>query len=198
MDFISLEDLTARAGRLGDRPALMILCEDDAEIEGTIRHHLAAGFGTLILAVPPGIDVPPDLPEGVHRLTLDRRPDDMSLACVNAFLAGRPAGAWTGYVHNAEYLFHPFAETRRIGEALAFCAEERRRAVLCFVVDLYAGTLTPENDGVDVADAWLDESGYYALARWDDDAGAALDRQLDFFGGLRWRFEEHVPWEKRR
>ncbi|MEM7489578.1 MAG: hypothetical protein AAF390_10700, partial [Pseudomonadota bacterium] len=47
-------------------------------------------------------------------------------------------------------------------------------------------------------DAWLDESGYYALARWDDDAGAALDRQLDFFGGLRWRFEEHVPWEKRR
>ena len=28
--------------------------------------------------------------------------------------------------------------------------------------------------------------------------GAAKERQLDFFGGLRWRYEEHVPWERRR
>ncbi len=42
----------------------------------------------------------------------------------------------------------------------------------------------------------MDKSGYYALARWR--AGQALDRQMDFFGGLRWRFEEHVPFAKRR
>ncbi|MGJ8624794.1 MAG: hypothetical protein ACSHW1_18790, partial [Yoonia sp.] len=30
--------------------------------------------------------------------------------------------------------------------------------------------------------------------RWNND----LDRQLDFFGGLRWRFEEHIPAPRRR
>ena len=25
-----------------------------------------------------------------------------------------------------------------------------------------------------------------------------LERQVNIFGGLRWRFEEHVPWQKRR
>ena len=43
----------------------------------------------------------------------------------------------------------------------------------------------------------LDRSGYYALARTGAN-GHPLDRQLDFFGGLRWRFEEHVPKNKRR
>ncbi|MEM8849533.1 MAG: hypothetical protein AAGE03_05800 [Pseudomonadota bacterium] len=198
MDFTSLEDLSARGGTLGNRPALMILCEDDVEVERTVRHHSNAGFGTIVLAVPPGVTVPPALPEGVHRLRLDQRPADMAVACVNALLDARPPGAWTAYVHNAEYLFHPFAETRRIGEALSFCTEERRDAVLCFVIDLYARTLERGTNGVDPADAWLDETGYYALKRWDEAAGADLDRQMDFFGGLRWRFEEHVPWERRR
>ena len=198
MDFTSLEDLTARAETLGKGPTLLILCEDEIEIESTVRHHSEAGFPQIVLAVPPGIAVPPALPEGVHRLLLPRRPEDMAVACVNALLAGRPAGAWTGYVYNAEYLFHPFAETRRIGEALAFCTEERRDAVLTFVVDLYAGALAPGGNGVDRDDAWLDEAGYFALARHDSEAGQPHERQLDFFGGLRWRFEEHVPWERRR
>ncbi|MGC1259221.1 MAG: hypothetical protein WA873_01020 [Jannaschia helgolandensis] len=196
MDFTSTEDLTARAGALGTGPALMLICEDDCEIASTVRHHSDAGFRQIVLAVPPGITVPPALPEGVHRLTLDRRPDDMATTCVNALIAGRPAGAWTGYVHNAEYIYHPFAETRRIGEALAFCAEERRDAVLTFVVDLYSGTLQRGQNGVDPNDAWMDEAGYFALARWSEDG--PVDRQLDFFGGLRWRFEEHIPWERRR
>ncbi|WP_281824023.1 hypothetical protein [Jannaschia rubra] len=196
MDFTSLNDLSARASRLGKGPALMILAEDGREVESTLRHHVDAGFRQIVVATPPGVALPPVLPEGVHRLTLDRRPDDMAATCVNAFIAARPAGAWTGYVHNAEYLFHPFAETRRIGEALAFCAEERRDAVLTFVIDLYAGELAPGSDGVDRDDAWMDEAGYFALARWGEDG--PLDRQLDFFGGLRWRFEEHIPWTRRR
>lgn len=196
MEFSSLEDLRARAGALGRDPVLMILCEDAGEIEGTVAHHLRAGFGQIVLAVPPAIPLPAMLPEDVHRLTLDQRPDNLAETCVNALLAGRPDGAWTGYVYNAEYLFHPFAETRRIGEALSFCAEERRDAVLTFVVDLYAETLRNGGNAIDTGNAYMDEAGYFALARWGDDG--PLDRQLDFFGGLRWRFEEHIPWERRR
>lgn len=196
MDFTSTEDLRTRATALGKDPVLMILCEDATEIESTLRHHINAGFRQIVLAVPPGISLPDPLPEGVHRLILDRRPENLASTCVNALIAGRPDGAWTGYVYNAEYLFHPFAETRRVGEALAFCTEERRDAVLTFVVDLYAGALTAGSNAVDIGDAWMDEAGYFALARWGADG--AVDRQLDFFGGLRWRFEEHIPWERRR
>ncbi|CTQ49978.1 hypothetical protein [Jannaschia donghaensis] len=196
MNFTSPEDLRTRAAALGTDPVLMILCEDACEIESTIRHHIDAGFLQIVLAVPPGIKIPAELPDGAHRLSLDQRPDNLAVTCVNALIDGRPDGAWMGYLYNSEYLFHPFAETRRIGEALRFCTEERRDAILTFVVDLYAGDLSNGSNAVDRDAAWMDEAGYFALARWADDG--PMDRQLDFFGGLRWRFEEHIPWERRR
>ncbi|MEO0860244.1 MAG: hypothetical protein AAFY65_06515 [Pseudomonadota bacterium] len=197
MEFSSLDELTTLGKTLGAEPVLMLLCEDDVEIESTVRHHLKAGFQNIVLSVPPGIHLP-DLPEHVHPLRLAQRPDDMAEACMNALIPSRPDGAWTAYVYNAEYLFTPFAETRTVGEAMHFCAEERRDAILTFVVDLYAETLVKGGNGVDRANAWLDEAGYFALARWDKEAEENKDRQMDFFGGLRWRFEEHVPWERRR
>jgi hypothetical protein len=44
---------------------------------------------------------------------------------------------------------------------------------------------------VSLADAVQDCSGYYALARKSND-GSVIGRQLDFYGGLRWWFEEHI------
>ena len=45
----------------------------------------------------------------------------------------------------------------------------------------------------------MDKSGYYALARPDpDNHNHPKERQLNFFGGLRWRYEEHIPKERRR
>ncbi|MGB3408652.1 MAG: hypothetical protein WBA67_14295 [Jannaschia sp.] len=198
MNFTSLEDLTARARDLGAGPVLLILCEDDVELTGTLRHHAMIGFQSIVLALPPGIAVPTTLPAGTHTLRLSERPGDMATACVNALIAGRPAGAWVAYVYNAEYLFTAFSETRTVGEAMQFCAEERRNAILTFVIDLYAEHLAPGSNAVDPDAAWMDQEGYFALARWDEAAGAAKERQLDYFGGLRWRFEEHVPWERRR
>ena len=40
-------------------------------------------------------------------------------------------------------------------------------------------------------DAIKDCSGYYALARKSND-GPVIGRQMDFYAGLRWRFEEHI------
>ena len=50
-------------------------------------------------------------------------------------------GTWLYYCFNAEYLFFPFCETRTVGEMLTFHTEERRDAMLTYVVDLYAGDL---------------------------------------------------------
>jgi len=55
------------------------------------------------------------------------------------------------------------------------------------VVDLYAGDLDKAPNAVSLENAHMDKSGYYALARKDKD-NEFEERQLDFFGGLRWRF----------
>ncbi|UWQ22931.1 hypothetical protein [Jannaschia sp. W003] len=196
MEFASTDDLAARARGLGPSPAMMLLCEDAAEIEASLAHHLRAGFASVVLALPPGVEPGFALPERAHALRLERRPPELAETCVNALIAGAAPGTWLAYAYNAEFLFHPFSETRRIGEALAFCAEERRDALLAYVVDLYADGPPRETGGVDMEAPWMDETGYYALERRAE--GELLDRQLDFFGGLRWRFEEHVPAARRR
>src|SRR3989338_7987325 len=77
---------------------------------------------------------------------------------------------------------------------LAFHTEERRDALLSYVIDLYADDLDSFPNAVSLERAHLDRSGYYALARPDPaNNNYPKERQLDFFGGLRWRVEEHVP-----
>jgi hypothetical protein len=86
-----------------------------------------------------------------------------------------------------------------VRELLTFHAEERREAMLTYVIDLYAGDLERSGNAVSLEDAWLDRSGYYALARKDPDRDwQPKERQLDFYGGLRWRYEEHIPYARRR
>ncbi|PWJ10354.1 hypothetical protein [Jannaschia seohaensis] len=198
MEFASLEDLTARADTLGTGPVLALLCEDGVELASSLEHHLALGFAAIVLALAPGVPLPAPLPDRVHPLRLDRRPDDLAPVVVNALLAGRPAGAWTGWCYNAEFLHTPFCETRPVGAALAFCAEERRDHLIAVLADLYPADLTAHPGGVDRESAMLDARGYYALGRWDPALRAEKPRQVDIHGGLRWRFEEHVPWTRRR
>ena len=52
---------------------------------------------------------------------------------------------------------------------LTFHAEERREAMLTYVIDHYAGDLDAYPRAVNLDDAYLDRTGYYALARNDDD-----------------------------
>lgn len=179
-------------------PVAIIMAEDTIEVDTTLRHHLVAGFKSMILLAPDEIPIATELKEKIHRITYNVHTEGALPDAVNR-LIDAAAGQWFYYCYNSEYLFFPFCETRRIAEMLAFHTEERRDAILSYVVDLYAGDLTANPDAVSLEHAHLDRSGYYALART-----AALpphtpkDRQLDFFGGLRWRFEEHVPWTRRK
>lgn len=199
MRFNTLADfITARPPAFVTGPSAMIFAEDEVEIDSTLRHHLTAGFASVVLFAPPGFRIARGLQHAVIRIDYDVTAGDSLIDAVNrAMTIAR--GAWLYYGYNAEYLFHPFCETRTVGEMLAFHSEERRDAMLTYVVDLYAGDLDAAPNAVSLQDAWLDKSGYYAQARPDPARhGHPKERQLDFFGGLRWRHEEHIPPERRR
>lgn len=177
-------------------PVVLILMEDEVEAAATVRHHLDTGFHAVVAVGVRGICLPDDLPDAVHRVIDDASIPNAAPHYLNPLIAAAP-GVWMAYCYNAEFLFFPFCENRKVGEMLAFHTEERRDAVLTYVVDLYADDLGAHPTATSLEHAHLDKSGYYALARKDRD-GNFKERQLDFFGGLRWRFEEHVPAQSRR
>ena len=199
MRYDSLGTFLRTGARLLARgPVALILAEDEVELTSTIRHHLDAGFAQVLVFMAPGLALDPDLHDLCARIDHDLTHDGAALEVVNAIIDAAP-NLWLYYGYNAEYLFYPFCETRSVGEMLAFHAEERRDAMLATVVDLYAADLNAHPGAVDRDTAHLDRSGYYALARRDPARkNHPKERQLEFYGGLRWRFEEHIPPARRQ
>jgi hypothetical protein len=197
MIFRSFEEFVSKGKPLIEKgPVALILVEDEVELDTTVAHHLKLGFRKVVIfgaaSLRTGAMDDPDLVWVDQDMLSDAALERVVNGCI-----GAAPGTWFYYCYNAEYLFFPFCERRTIGEMIAFNVEERRDAVLTYVIDLYGGDLSANPSAVTLQDAYLDKSGYYALARkdrWKND----LDRQLDFFGGLRWRFEEHIPSPRRR
>ncbi len=162
------------------------------EVDSTLAHLAERGFARIIAFCAAELVVPDDVDRVDHEVLTDTSLPEI----VNAVAQAAP-GIWLHYCYNAEFLFYPFCETRSVGEMIAFSVEERRDSIFSYVIDLYARDLDAAPLGVNRDDAWLDRTGYYALARTDQ-TGAALDRQIEVFGGLRWRFEEQVPYWRRR
>lgn len=190
--------LSTQGPRFAKGTIAIILAEDEVELPSTLRHHIAAGFKTVILLARESISLTEDLEAQIHRVDY---PVYEANALENAVdkINAAAEGAWIYYCYNAEYLFFPFCESRNINELLAFHSEERRNAMLTYVIDLYARDLGKFPNAVSLQEAYLDRSGYYTWARSDPDKNwEPKERQLDFFGGIRWRFEEHVPWMRRK
>ncbi len=199
MRYSSLEDfLTTGTAALAKGPVAVVLVEDEIELGSTLRHHLDIGFREVLVVMPAAFALPGDVADRVRRIDHDVQFHGDGFAVVNRLIGAAP-GVWMYYCYNAEYLFFPFCETRTVGEMLAFHTEERRDAMLTYVIDLYAGDLGRHPDAVSLEDAHMDKSGYYALARTDAaNHDHPKERQLDFFGGLRWRYEEHIPAPRRK
>ena len=202
--------LSSSRGALAQGPVAILMAEDAVEAGSTLRHHMGQGFAAAVVLAHSDLDLrldPASDSDGrVHRVDFDvHAPDGRAggragglAGAVNRLIEAAP-GTWFYCGYNAEYLFYPFCETRSIAEMLAFHAEERRFAMPACVVDLYAGDLGAAPGGVSVGDAMMDRTGYYALSRPDPaNDGRPRARQLDYFGGLRWRFEEHVAPDRRR
>lgn len=182
---------------LAKGPVTLILAEDAVEADTTIRHHIDAGFRKIIVFADRSVDIGVRPSERVIRVEHDMMSENALTGVVNAVI-DLADGQWLYYCYNAEYLFYPFCEHRTVVEVTTFMTEERRDSVLTYVIDLYAGDLWETPSAVSLDDAHLDKSGYYALARMKPGTQDPEERQLDFFGGLRWRFEEHVPAPRRR
>ncbi len=197
MQYESLDSfLNSGQSALSKGPVALIFAEDETEVESTLHHHLGLGFKSVVAFMPAEFTLSDDLSARVHRVTFRCAPRTVVFDAINRITKTAPS-VWMYYCYNAEYLFYPFCETRSIGELLAFHAEERRNAMLCHVIDLYAGDLTQFPNGVAPDQAMLDSTGYYAHTRHDP-TGRPVERQLDMSGGLRWRFEDHIPYERRR
>lgn len=199
MRYKDLSDfLNTGKAALAKGPVALILVEDLTEVDTCIRHHQQLGFGSTLVFAPDALELPDKLENTIHRIPYDMTADDAMTTAVNSIIQAAP-DIWLYYCFNAEYLFYPFCESRTVGEMTAFHMEERRASILTYVIDLYAGDLGEFPDAVSLEDAHLDKSGYYALVREDADNNfTPKDRQLDFYGGLRWRFEEHIPAERRK
>ena len=200
VEYKGLDDFLSKSRNLLQTgPIAMIFAEDWTEVNSSINHHLAAEFREVLVFTPPGVDFSLKLSGRVHRIPHDLYRDDALPEAVNTVIEAATPGTWLYYCYNAEYLFYPFCETRNIREMLTFHVEERRDAMLTYVIDLYAGDLERFPNAVSLDAPLMDRAGYYALARPDPDShGHPKERQLDFFGGLRWRFEEHVPRDRRK
>ncbi|PJI85087.1 hypothetical protein BC777_3083 [Yoonia maricola] len=197
MHYPSLSALANDAKQsLSKGPVALLLIEDDVEVASTIAHHTKAGFAHLIAFCVPERVLPADCTDNLHRVDFDVSAEDALQTIANVMINALP-GHWLYFCHNAEYLFFPFCEHRSVGEVLTFMGEERRDTVMSYIVDLYAKDLTTHPDGVDREDAYFDKSGYYALAR-ENSEGDTLERQVNVFGGLRWRFEEHIAKARQR
>ncbi|MFV1493941.1 hypothetical protein VWX97_01620 [Phaeobacter sp. JH18-32] len=179
-------------------PVALIFVEDKVEIATTLRHHLDLAFTTVVAFMPDAFDIPYDLETRIHRVPFDCSAREAVIEAINKVIARAAPGCWLYYCYNAEYLFYPFCESRNVVELLGFHGEERRSAMLTYVIDLYAADLDAAPNGVSLETAHLDKSGYYAQARIDPQTGHPLDRQLDFYGGIRWRYEEHIPAASRK
>ena len=189
--------LAGRPAELAKGPISVLLIEDDVEVSSTLDHHISAGFARILALSPEPLALTPAQSAVVTNLAFPTRARNAHVDAVNAVIDAVAPGTWLHYGYNAEYLFFPFSDTRRVTELLAFHTEERRSAMLAYVVDIYAPDIGRFPDGVSREQAMFDRTGYYALARRDRD-GAVLERQLDFHGGLRWRFEEYLPADRLR
>ena len=199
MDYDSIDAFVEKTrAKLAKGPTAIVVVEDPVAVAATLAHALELGFGLVVALMPRELPLPVQFAASVHRIAHDVYADDAVPEAVNRIAAAAP-GAWFHYCYNAEFLFFPFCESRTIRDLVTFHTEERRDAMLTYVIDLYAGDLDRNPNAVCRDEALLDRSGYYALGRKDPEKEwDQKERQLDFYGGLRWRFEEHVTWTKRR
>jgi hypothetical protein len=181
---------------LAKGPVAVIYDEDGFALADSIAHSLKVGFKVVVVISP----FSPELAEDprVHLVRHEFRVDGFQVS-LNGIISVAPPKTWLHAAFNGEFLWYPFLETRSVGELCTFHTEERRSAFFTMVIDAYCDADLASARTVTEDDIWFDGAGYFALARHDAaNPLVTLDRQLDLYGGLRWRMEDLVPWERRR
>lgn len=102
---------------------------------------------------------------------------------------------WLHVCFNGEFLAYPFAETRTLADFCGFLNEERRRFAHVTVVDHYPADLARAADDFSLEETYFDGTGYYADYRTL--ASDPKEPIAEIYGGLRWRYDEHFPEDRR-
>jgi len=195
MHFPDLTALTSHAKRFFAKgPIALIVVEDNVEVASAMTRLHDQGFDQILAFCPAELTLSLPAFDNLHRVDFNVADAEALPQIANAMIKALP-DMWFYAGYNAEYLYYPFCENRNVRELLTFMQEERRTALMSYVIDLYARDLSAHPNGVDRDTACFDQSGYYALARFDE-AGEPLPQQVDISGGLRWRFEEHIPKDR--
>lgn len=170
-------------------PVAVLIASDPAALEETIAYHRDLGFANIVVAGHGAATF-----EDTQALPM--QPDEGWIAALNRQLPALE-DRWIFVAHAGEYLYFPFCESRTIADLTGFLTDERREALFLVSVDLYPETVDADPVqwlGHGRKAAFFDRLGHYALDRFD--GPEPLERQPQVHGGLRWRFAEHVPWER--
>lgn len=169
-------------------PVVLILNEDDVELASTIKHHQEIGFANVVVLGPSRTVAEP-------AVSLDW-PIRPSLAETVNPLLPHLVGRWVLALWNAEFFFFPFCEQRAASDMLMFAVSENRPSIPAVTVDIYCKDLDRNPNAVDLSDSFFDCSGYFAQDRFE--GPVRLERQQNVFGGLKWRYMQHIPWDRQR
>ena len=177
---LDLED-HLRAG-----PVAIVFIQDDALVDETFERLVKNGFKNFIAVGT--AEAVSDLNGATLTITVD--PDrNLKTPQILNILMPSLDGRWVYHCQNAEFLFFPFCEGRNIADLICFADEERRPSVFATTVDLYCKG-APNIDG-----ATIDSGGFYSMVHTEN--GHPADRQIDVFGGLRWRHSDHFENHER-
>ncbi len=197
MQYQTLDGLCEKlaSGKAKSLPLAVVFSEDGFLVAETIEHLRSQGFEEIALIESAAVSHDETVVSSVHWVNLFFRGNAEVAAILDHIIETNP-GRWIFWCYNCEFLFFPHCETRSIADVVTFMEEERRESVATTAVDLFSDGLLTGSDGDPRAGARLDISGYFGLQRYD--GPEPLERQYDVIGGLKWRFEEHIPWVQRR
>lgn len=184
-----LSEMQSIVNLVGPGPIAFIRDEDGVKLSSTIAHLRLLGFPNIVVI---GHTAPTIETDFIFALI---HPSKETTEYLNA-LMDQLEGRWIYFGHNAEYLYFPFCEGRSIMDAAQFIEEERRESVFSTTVDLYQSDIDRNDQNNNRGDAYFDVDGYFSKDRFEGQT--RLDRQVEIYGGLKWRFAEHIDWTRQR
>lgn len=180
---------------LRNDPIGIIFAEDNIGLTDSIDHLLQIGFKNIFIIGLPNNMILARKYKNLHHIQYDIDATGAITNCLNSAISAFP-DYWIFHCFNSEFLYFPFSETRKIQDFLLFSDDEKRFSVFGTIVDLYTKEPHYASYGYSSDNCYFDSTGYYAEYRSDNKG--IMSRFVTLHGGLRWRFEEHFPWHRRK
>jgi hypothetical protein len=175
-------------------PIAIVYVEDDFALTATFEHLRKRGFPNIIAVG----DVETITANSSNHVTLCLSNVSQTTLtaqqCINILIPSL-ADRWVYRCYNAEFLIFPYCEGRTISDLTSFADEEQRNSIFSTSIDVYSDSKNTSPLEYLPQKTYLDAGGYFSMAHQEN--GVSLDRQIDVYGGLRWRFSEHFSNEER-